>query len=65
MFTEVVVAPDADDAARPRWRGSKNLRLLLTGGCPTRAAPGLTFRSLAGGFLVQTRDTGRIDRGGR
>jgi phosphoribosylaminoimidazolecarboxamide formyltransferase / IMP cyclohydrolase len=38
----------------------KNLRLLLTGGMPEPLAPGLTFRSLSGGFLAQTRDTGRI-----
>ena len=47
-----------------RWRGKKNLRLLLTGGLPDPAAPGLTFRSLAGGFLAQTRDAGRIGRDG-
>ena len=29
---------------------------------PDPAAPGLTFRSVAGGFLVQTRDTGRVAR---
>jgi phosphoribosylaminoimidazolecarboxamide formyltransferase/IMP cyclohydrolase len=38
----------------------KNLRLLLTGGMPDPLAPGMTFRSLSGGFLAQTRDTGRI-----
>ena len=27
---------------------------------PDPLAPGLTFRSLSGGFLAQTRDTGRI-----
>ena len=29
---------------------------------PDPAAPGLSFRSLAGGFLVQTRDVGRVAR---
>ncbi len=33
---------------------------MLTGGLPDPAAPGLTFRSVAGGFLAQTRDAGRI-----
>ena len=39
----------------------KNLRLLLTGGVPDPAsAGGQTFKSLAGGFLLQSRDAGRI-----
>ena len=29
--------------------------------CPTRAQPGITFRSLAGGFLVQGRDDGLVE----
>ena len=40
----------------------RNLRLLLTGGMPDPSAAGLTFRSLSGGFLAQTRDNGRIGR---
>ena len=40
----------------------RNLRLLLTGGMPDPSASGLTFRSLSGGFLAQTRDNGRIGR---
>ena len=60
IFTEVIVAPDADPAAMEVLSRKKNLRLLLTGGLPDPAAPGLTFRSLAGGFLAQTRDAGRI-----
>ena len=60
IFTEVIVAPDADDAAKAVLARKKNLRLLLTGRLPDPAAPGLTFRSLSGGFLAQTRDSGRI-----
>ncbi|MBX9699684.1 MAG: bifunctional phosphoribosylaminoimidazolecarboxamide formyltransferase/IMP cyclohydrolase, partial [Acetobacteraceae bacterium] len=60
IFTEVVVAPDADEAARAVFARKKNLRLLLTGGVPDPAAPGLTFRSVAGGFLAQSRDAGRV-----
>jgi phosphoribosylaminoimidazolecarboxamide formyltransferase / IMP cyclohydrolase len=63
IFTEVIVAPDADAEARAVLARKKNLRLLLTGGLPDPAAPGLIFRSLAGGFLAQTRDTGRIEPG--
>jgi phosphoribosylaminoimidazolecarboxamide formyltransferase/IMP cyclohydrolase len=60
IFTEVIIAPNADDAAKAILARRKNLRLLLTGGMPDPAANGLTFRSLAGGFLAQTRDAGQI-----
>jgi len=61
IFTEVIIAPDADPAARAVLARKKNLRLLLTGGLPDPAAPGMTFRSVSGGFLAQSRDAGRID----
>jgi phosphoribosylaminoimidazolecarboxamide formyltransferase/IMP cyclohydrolase len=60
ILTEVIVAPDADTAAIAAVSRRKNLRLLLTGGLPDPVAQGMTFRSLAGGFLAQTRDDGRI-----
>ncbi len=58
IFTEVVVAPDADEAARAVFAGKKNLRLLLTGELPDPTRPGLELRSIAGGLLVQSRDGG-------
>jgi phosphoribosylaminoimidazolecarboxamide formyltransferase/IMP cyclohydrolase len=60
IFTEVVIAPDADEAAQAIFAKKKNLRLLLTGGLPDPAAPGMVFRSVAGGFLAQSRDAGRV-----
>ena len=60
LFTEVIIAPDADEVAKAILARKKNLRLLLTGGLPDPAAPGMTFRSVSGGFLAQTRDAGRI-----
>jgi len=60
IFTEVIIAPDADAGAQAILAKKKNLRLLLAGGMPDPAAPGATFKSLAGGFLVQNRDAGRI-----
>ncbi len=63
IFTEVVIAPDADEAARAVFAGKKNLRLLTTGALPDPAAGGLAFRQVAGGFLVQDRDNGRLDPG--
>jgi phosphoribosylaminoimidazolecarboxamide formyltransferase/IMP cyclohydrolase len=63
IFTEVVIAPDADEAARAVFAGKKNLRLLTTGALPDPASRGLAFRQVAGGFLVQDRDNGRLDAG--
>jgi phosphoribosylaminoimidazolecarboxamide formyltransferase/IMP cyclohydrolase len=60
IFTEVIIAPDADEDARRILAPKKNLRLLTAGGLPDPLAPTLTYRSVAGGFLVQTRDNGRI-----
>jgi phosphoribosylaminoimidazolecarboxamide formyltransferase/IMP cyclohydrolase len=60
IFTEVVVAPDADEAARAVFAAKKNLRLLLTGALPDPARGGLTAKSITGGWLVQSRDNGRL-----
>jgi phosphoribosylaminoimidazolecarboxamide formyltransferase/IMP cyclohydrolase len=62
ILTEVIIAPDADDDAKAILARRKNLRLLLTGAMPDPAQASLTFRGLSGGFLVQTRDAGRIAR---
>ena len=61
IFTEVVCAPDADDDAKAVFAKKKNLRLLLTGPLPDPARKGKVMKSIAGGFLVQSRDFGRID----
>ncbi len=58
IFTEVVVAPDADEEAIALFAAKKNLRLLLTGDLPDPARAGLTAKSIAGGWLVQGRDNG-------
>ncbi len=58
LFAEVVIAPDAEQEARRALAAKKNLRLLLTGGVPDPAAPGMTLRSVAGGYLLQSRDIG-------
>ncbi len=62
IFTEVVVAPGADDAARAVFARKKNLRLLLCGDFADPRRPGLTLKSIAGGMLLQSRDGGAIDR---
>jgi len=60
IFTEVVVAPDADEDARAVFAAKKNLRLLIAGALPDPARPGLMLKSIAGGMLVQSRDNGRL-----
>jgi phosphoribosylaminoimidazolecarboxamide formyltransferase/IMP cyclohydrolase len=62
IFTEVVVAPDADEDARAIFARKKNLRLLLTGGLPDPNRPGQTIAVIAGGILIQDRDNGSIVR---
>ncbi|MEM7722510.1 MAG: bifunctional phosphoribosylaminoimidazolecarboxamide formyltransferase/IMP cyclohydrolase [Pseudomonadota bacterium] len=60
IFTEVVIAPGADDAAKAVFAAKKNLRLLTTDDLPDPRAPITTVRQVAGGYLVQDKDTGRI-----
>jgi phosphoribosylaminoimidazolecarboxamide formyltransferase/IMP cyclohydrolase len=60
IFTEVVVAPDADDEAKAIFARKKNLRLMLTGELPDPARGGQTIAIIAGGILVQDRDNGFV-----
>jgi phosphoribosylaminoimidazolecarboxamide formyltransferase/IMP cyclohydrolase len=60
IFTEVVVAPDADEAAIAAFSAKKNLRLLLTGGLPDPARGGQAVAVIAGGLLIQDRDNGML-----
>jgi len=61
IFTEVIIAPDADEEALAIVGAKKNLRLLLTGGLPDPRAPGLSVRTVAGGLLAQGRDNAVVD----
>jgi len=61
IFTEVIIAPDADEEAIKIVAAKKNLRLLLAGGLPDPRAVGTTVKSVAGGLLVQSRDNAVID----
>ncbi len=60
VFTEVVIAPGADNEAREVFAKKKNLRLLLADGLPSPDEDGMLIRPIAGGFLAQSRDNGRI-----
>ena len=60
-FAEVVIAPGAEEDALRVFAAKKNLRILTTGGLADPVEPGLSFRQVGGGFLVQDRDCGRIE----
>ncbi len=60
IFTEVVVAPDFDEAAVEVLKSKKNLRILRAG--DVKSPEGLDFKRITGGMLVQTRDTHRLTR---
>jgi phosphoribosylaminoimidazolecarboxamide formyltransferase/IMP cyclohydrolase len=62
IFTEVVVAPDADDEAKAIFARKKNLRLLLTGELPDPTRGSQRMAVITGGLLVQDGDNGRIAR---
>jgi phosphoribosylaminoimidazolecarboxamide formyltransferase/IMP cyclohydrolase len=61
IFTEVVIAPEADEDAVGVFKRRKDLRLLITGALPDPLAKGEVFKSVAGGFVVQTRDDARLN----
>ena len=60
IFTEVVIAPDADEAALDVLSAKKNVRVLLTGGLADARRDGQMIKSVAGGLLVQERDFGHV-----
>jgi phosphoribosylaminoimidazolecarboxamide formyltransferase/IMP cyclohydrolase len=61
VFTEVIIAPEADEEAIAIIAAKKNLRLLLTGGLPDPRLGGLSLRTVSGGFLAQARDNAVVD----
>jgi phosphoribosylaminoimidazolecarboxamide formyltransferase / IMP cyclohydrolase len=63
IFTEVVIAPGADEAARAVFAAKKNLRLLTTGACPIRARRGWPSGRWRAGSWCRTATTGHVDRG--
>ena len=63
IMTEVVIAPDADDAAKAIFAAKKNLRLLTTGALPDPTTATVAVKQVAGGYLVQDKDVGRLTPG--
>ena len=60
VFTEVIIAPGISEAAASVFAAKKNLRILTTAGLADADQPGTSFKTVAGGFLVQSRDNGRV-----
>lgn len=60
IFTEVVVAPDFAADALDVLKSKKNLRVLRVQSSTVQ--PGLEFKPISGGLLLQTRDTHKLTR---
>ncbi|HEX6842507.1 MAG TPA: bifunctional phosphoribosylaminoimidazolecarboxamide formyltransferase/IMP cyclohydrolase [Stellaceae bacterium] len=60
LFVEVVIAPALLPEAESALKRRAALRVLVAGGMPDPAAPGVALRSLAGGYLLQSRDNGQV-----
>jgi phosphoribosylaminoimidazolecarboxamide formyltransferase/IMP cyclohydrolase len=61
LFTEVIIAPDLDNDAKNILAAKKNLRVLLTHKMADAHAAGKTIKSVAGGYLMQSRDDMVLD----
>jgi phosphoribosylaminoimidazolecarboxamide formyltransferase/IMP cyclohydrolase len=61
IFTEVIIAPEADEEALAIVGSRRNLRLLLAGALPDPRAPSPSVRSIAGALLAQDRDNCALD----
>jgi len=60
IFTEVVIAPGADEGAVGIFAKKKNLRLLTTQGLADPTEAGMMLKQVSGGYLVQDKDIGRL-----
>jgi phosphoribosylaminoimidazolecarboxamide formyltransferase/IMP cyclohydrolase len=58
VFTEVVVAPDFEDAALEIFKTKKNLRVLRVR--QTENENPFEYKQISGGFLVQSKDVYRV-----
>ena len=60
IFSEVIVAPDLDDAALEVFAAKKNLRVLRVSGQRTADRSRLEYKQIGGGFLVQDADVHKL-----
>lgn len=59
QFVEVIIAPQVSDAAKTILAEKKNVRVLECGQWD-KSVPGLDFKRINGGLLVQDRDLGMV-----
>ncbi len=62
LLIEIVIAPDVEQAASALLAHRAGLRLLTTGAMPDPTSSGRSFRSIAGGILLQERDGEPVDK---
>ncbi len=60
QFVEVIIAPSIDDDAREVLAEKKNVRVLTCGDWLPERVPGLDYKRVNGGLLVQGRDLGMV-----
>src|SRR5882762_10340716 len=60
QFVEVILAPSVTDEAKDVLATRDNVRVLVTGDLSLPVTQLLEYKSVAGGLLVQTRDSGAI-----
>jgi phosphoribosylaminoimidazolecarboxamide formyltransferase/IMP cyclohydrolase len=61
QFVEVIIAPSVDDDALALLAAKKNVRVLSCGQWDDVPVPGLDFKRVNGGLLVQDRDLGQVN----
>jgi phosphoribosylaminoimidazolecarboxamide formyltransferase/IMP cyclohydrolase len=61
QFVEVIVAPAVEEAARAALGPKKNVRVLETGALEAGSHGPAEIKSVAGGLLLQSRDTGTVN----
>lgn len=61
QFVEVIIAPGIDEDAKKILAEKKNIRVLESGQWQHAVSPGLDFKRVVGGLLMQQRDTGVIN----
>jgi phosphoribosylaminoimidazolecarboxamide formyltransferase / IMP cyclohydrolase len=60
QFVEVIIAPSLSEAAKALLAPKDNVRVLEVGDLTLPVTQLLEYKSVAGGLLVQSRDTGQI-----
>jgi len=60
QFVEVIIAPEVSSSALAVLSQKKNIRLLTCKNLQNATMPGLDYKRVAGGLLIQDRDLGMI-----